>query len=370
MVVSYIIYIQGALVTALFLLLAQLFKQRSLMAVEVGKIENKTKYKIAYISFLILSILPLAFISGFRWGVGTDYFYTYYPGFYGILAGEYRFTEVPFLWLNKAILFFTTDIVWLFLITSFVFNIFMILSIKRMSRNWFISGLMIVLGNFFFISMNNVRQSCALAILIFSFSLFCDKKYIWGVITCGLACCFHYTSVMMLPIFIFVSFKKVKKLLPYIVLILLIFSPWYIDIAKLILAGTKYAGYLDNLGSERPQYPSLILHFLILLFTYPIHQRISDQDNYGFGLQLMNYLAFLVALESMKFPNNETMSRACSMFSWAIIFLIPYILDLTKKKWFNILIVVLLMIGVCGSTWYITIYLGHHEVFPYRSIFF
>ena len=92
---SYLIYGIATILTVLFLWLAEIFKKK----------EN-FKYKKWYILFLILAILPLSLVSSLRWGIGTDYFYTYYPDFYRIIVGFKPYKEMPFIWLNLLISYF------------------------------------------------------------------------------------------------------------------------------------------------------------------------------------------------------------------------------------------------------------------------
>ena len=177
---SYLIYGIATILTVLFLWLAEIFKKK----------EN-FKYKKWYILFLILAILPLSLVSSLRWGIGTDYFYTYYPDFYRIIVGFKPYKEMPFIWLNLLISYFYMGPEPLFVITSFVFMTFLILSVDKMSKSMPLSGLLIVLGNYWFISMNNVRQCCALAIMIYAFSFFCEHKFVKAGLFSLLATCFH-----------------------------------------------------------------------------------------------------------------------------------------------------------------------------------
>ncbi|MCM1131658.1 MAG: EpsG family protein [Roseburia sp.] len=354
---TYLIYGIGTILTILFLGFAEWFKKK------------EEKYKKWYIIFLILSILPLSLISGLRWGVGTDYFYTYYPSFFRIVAGESPYTELPFVWLNKFISFFWMSPEPIFIITSFVFMTFMILAIDKMSKCIPLSGALIVLGNFWFISMNNVRQCCALAIMIYAFSFFCDHKFGKALILSILASCFHLTSIILAPIFLILSIRKLKKYNLEITMGLFVFTFFALDLAKWLMGLLGYGDFFGFEGLQLPLYTQIALFgylFLVLLFG---RNKMINQDNYAFPLMILSTLAFLVGLESLRFQTMETMSRAILFFSWSSIFTIPYIFKLTKYRWLNLVLGCLAILLVCGYTYYITIYLGHHEVFPYRSIF-
>ena len=79
------IYLISALITGIFLYFSEFFYKR--------KKENSKNYYL-YIFFFVLAIIPYFFVSGFRYGVGTDYFYTYFPRFYQIMGGSNGYTNL------------------------------------------------------------------------------------------------------------------------------------------------------------------------------------------------------------------------------------------------------------------------------------
>lgn len=358
------VYIVGTFITCITMYFAQFFYKKY--------INSKTKDKNfkMFLTFLFLSFLPLSLISGLRYGVGTDYFYTYYPRFYKIMGGSYDVykNEPLFTYLNRFIQLFTSDVTWLFIVTSFVFNIFLILSIKRMSSNWTISALMIVLGNFFFISMNNVRQCCAMSIATYAFSYACDRKWVRCIIFGLLAIAFHLTSVIFIPIYIFSSIRCIRKYYTYIAIGLVAAAPFCLELIIWIIEHTRFSSYLKyNLNN--PIYPYMIVHGVVFLLMFIFREKIVNRNNYIFSLLFLNELTFLIALASLQIPINETMSRACLFFSWSIIFIIPEILLIFNKKYLSVCILIMVLIVITGCTWYASVFLGHHEVFPYVSIF-
>ncbi len=355
---SYLIYGIATVLTVLFLWLAEIFKKK----------EN-FKYKKWYILFLILAILPLSLVSSLRWGIGTDYFYTYYPDFYRIIVGFKPYKEMPFIWLNLLISYFYMGPEPLFVITSFVFMTFLILSVDKMSKSMPLSGLLIVLGNYWFISMNNVRQCCALAIMIYTFSFFCEHKFVKAGLFSLLATCFHLSSIILIPIFLVLCLKKLRKYFLEINIVLFCFGIFALDLAKWGMGLLGYGSYFEPFGWQEPLYTQIVLFAYLFLLIVFGRNRLIKQDNYIFPLMMLCSLAFLIGLESLRFQTMETMSRAILYFSWSILFLIPYIPKLTKYRWLNWTLTIIAVILVCGYTYYITIYLGHHEVFPYRSIF-
>ena len=361
------IYIGGAVLTAILLALSQLFKNLH------DKCDNnKIIYNCFHYFFFILSIFPLAIISGIREHVGTDQFGGYYSAWQYILNGGGRFPsfELGFEWIIRFIQFITKDYAWFCIITSFIFNTFLCLSIRKMSKSWWISGLMIVLGNFFFISLNNIRQCCAMAVITYAYTFIVDKKYIRGLFFSFVAVFFFHTSVIVVvPLFVIFSIKKIRFLYPVIIIIGIIGIPWYMDFAFWLSEIIGYSDYWGNHMITKPLYPYLLLHFGVFITTLFMYKKISNEDNYGFGLLVLNFITVLISIESFKYPVNEIMSRACLSFSWSVIFLIPYLKNVTKYKVVNYICIILLLIVAYRCTFTTSVYLGHHEVFPYQTIF-
>lgn len=84
-------------------------------------VADKLNKKAEVLPFAIVFLI-LFTISGFRYGVGTDYFFTYVPTYKQIYNGTPPPTEPIFLWLNKLCIDFAGS--WyqsIFIITSFIF---------------------------------------------------------------------------------------------------------------------------------------------------------------------------------------------------------------------------------------------------------
>ncbi len=368
-----VVYITATLLSAVLMFFAYRFYQKStydnLLFANSNEIVNYKKNNRLYLLFFILSILPLVFISGLRWGVGTDYFNGYYPGFYDyVYYNGDGFNEIIYNVIIDFIILFSNDSAWFFIFTSLIFNSLLFISIKKMSKNWIVSALMIVCGNFFFISLNNVRQACAMAAATVAFAYACEKKVFPFIIFAVLTYMFHHSSIVMLVPCTFILLKKVKKLYPIFAVVLLCLTPVYLPLIKWFLSFTIYADYFNWSAVDKPLFPYILLHGTVFIVSLFMYKNIND-DEYGFPLMLMNLVALIISLISIEFPVNETMSRGCLYFSWSIIFLVPYFMEMFDNKWFNITIVVLVVLVACGSTWYTSVYLGHHEVFPYRFIF-
>lgn len=358
------VYLIAAILTGIFLYFSEFF---------YNKTENKrSRNYYLYIVFFILSIVPYFFISAFRYGVGTDYFYTYFPHFYQIMAGGNGYSEFLFTWLNRIILIFTDDAQWIFIITSLIFVTFMMLSIKKLTKHWYIAGVLLLISNVYLISLNNVRQYLGISIGIYALSFACDRKYIKLLIFGTLSILFHYSMACLVPIYILAivsQHTKVRKYALYVILVILALSPTYIPLAKLILKNTKYIGYFSFTGVARPLYFYLLQSAITLVICLIFYKRIITYNDYSFSLVICLTLATIVGILSIFNPIVETMSRACNCYYWSIIFIVPMLLDIFERKWIGIVIVIAISILMANSTYYLIVVLGHHEVLPYRFFF-
>lgn len=368
-----VVYITATILSAVLMFFAYRFYKKStfdnLLFANTKEIGNYKKNNRLYLLFFILSIVPLVFISGLRWGVGTDYFYGYYPGFYDYFYKiNTGFEEGLYNVIIDFISLFSNDSVWFFIFTSLIFNSLLFISIKKMSKNWIISVIMIVAGNFFFISLNNVRQACAMAAATVAFAYACEKKLFPFILFAILTYMLHNSSIVMIVPCAFILLKKVKKLYPIIAIGLLCLTPVYFPMIKWILSFTKYADYFKYTGSDWPLIPYIVIHAVVFAVSLYMYKTINE-DDYGFALMLLNLLALIISIISIWYRVNETMSRGCLYFSWSIIFLVPYFMKATRIKWLNISLVCIVILVACVTTWFTSVYFGHHEVFPYRFIF-
>lgn len=359
------VYLIATVLTSILLFIDEKFHTKYKDATDKS---IKNRYRWLFILFLVLSIIPYFFVSAFRYGVGTDYFYGYYPGFYQTMAGNDKFfTEIPFDYLMKLLTLITDEAQILFIVTSAIFNIFMILAVIKMTKHWYIGGALILLSNVYLISLNNIRQYCATALCIYAFSFACDRKYIRCLIFAGLGFCFHYTSLCLIPLYLVAGFRKLRSPFFYVLLVLLALSPGFVPLARLILKNTRYISYFvaEN-DNDIPIYWYMVPSGVVALISLVFYKKLSTINNYAFGLIVGIVIAFGISISSFFLTVNETMSRACNWYYWSVIFIIPLMVDMTKKKDLNLLMASIAVVLVTAGTYYMIVKLGHHEVLPYR----
>ncbi len=157
--------------------------ERALVTRSRGGIAIRRRQLRQYLVFL-LAIMPVILLSAFREGVGTDYYYTYTPRFLDILKGERTYYEIGFYLFNRLIGLFTSEPQWIFITTSVIFGVCVFTAFYRYVEDLpFCVAFFFVSGEYF-ISLNNLRQALASAILLLGYAFLRKKQWIrFGLLT-------------------------------------------------------------------------------------------------------------------------------------------------------------------------------------------
>lgn len=323
-----------------------------------------------YIICLILVSLFFSILGGIRYDVGTDYMYTYYPNFYKILAGSKEYSEFGFYLINKFIQLFTTDVTWLFILTSFLYSILILNVIIKYSKNYFVSMVVLFLSCIYFFSLNNVRQAIAAAILLNGIPYIIEKKFIKFLILILLASIFHYSCVVLIPVYFFINFKFIKKNYMIIILSIILLSKPLSDLLILILSHTKYAYFFNShYANGKVTYVNIIYGAILLLISVVILYKRRLTDNFAWLLLCVQFFNFWMYFLSFYIPVSEMISRIAYYFWIYQIILIPYLISVKKKNEIKIILFGGYTIIYFVYFYYYIIMQGYYKVLPYQSIF-
>lgn len=337
---------------------------------EICSLSSVRKQKHKYIAFLILAILPLGLISGFRYGIGTDYFYTYSPNFYKILNGEYPYSELGFNLLNKFIQIFTHKDTALFLITGILFAILLIKTIVKYSNNIFFSFLVAFISCIYFISLNNVRQAIASAIMLAAFPYFIKKNTFKMILVTLFGMIFHYTALVIFFTYLLSNIKFVKRKFVFLCILSIVLLPIFALIFKEIALHTKYAYYFNSAFNNNKTTRVMILYnalFFVLFLLRMYRYRYEDRRCYLFIL--IQFLALWFSLLSLFIPISEMISRLVNFFLIFQVLSVPYMGLKTKFKSNRLAFNTVYITAYSVYMIYYIVIMGYHEVLPYVSIF-
>ena len=366
-----LVYILATIMSAIFIGIAHHFYifNKDEYILQNNKFIQKKKINLLFILFAILAILPLALVSSLRVGVGTDYYYTYYPGFLHILDGgdSYEREFIPFFnSLNKFIQLFSDNPQWIFVITSFIYMIFMTFAIIRMSKNWVVSALILFLGNYFFDSLNIVRQACAVSIASCALSYSIDKKYFRTILLAGLSVCFHTSAFILIPIYILCSLRRAEKYGYFVIAALLILTPTYVPLLNFLMDKLNYRAYFETSHSPLVYQFACVYGFLFILFVI-YYKRLKDINKYTFGLMCVFTLCVAFSLESVNLTHQSAL-RLVWWFNWPLIFLIPSFTKINSNKIVSYGFTTILLIVVTYILYDCGIIQGWGEALPYVDI--
>ncbi|NMA73042.1 MAG: EpsG family protein, partial [Bacteroidales bacterium] len=150
--------------------------------------------------------LTLWLIAGLRYNVGRD-FANYLREFNFLLYGRVSWIdfEPGYRLLSSAIALFTTNAQYLFLVTSFITLWFVFKAIDKHSESFYLSLFLFVAMYFYFNSFNEVRHYMAVSISFYGTRYLAKRDFTKYAITIVIASLFHYSALIMLFAYFFVT---------------------------------------------------------------------------------------------------------------------------------------------------------------------
>lgn len=352
----------------------------------------KDTKKWQLIGLVSLSALPILLISCFRYGVGTDYFYTYVPQFLSIVNGSYtHYYEPGFYLLNLLVASLTSDPQWLIALCALLTLGLVYVVTVFLSDNYFMSILLFYLTYTYFVSINNIRQALASAILLLALYFLVRKKKIAFVLLTILAGTMHQSAYYFL-------IMAVLDLLPLSQLsYLLINLGFYIFIkllgkqilALLTLLIPRVQMYLNQgvyLGKTIGELYLEVQIAISLIYLYLEYQPRFNRDltqfsynKYSFKSQklgnsaeewtiakLLQWMVLIVCAMDGILPAAY---RVVRIFTYAQFIFIPNAISKFERDDKRRLILYILVIVIFGILFVHDFAMGFEQVYPYKSIF-
>jgi hypothetical protein len=199
--------------------------------------------------FLCLCFGLLYAASVLRYGVGYDYF-MYTQGFFkmgmdGFSTLSYMDWDRGFVILTKIIVYFTRDPRIYMAVLSLVCLAGPFYVIYRYSKKPWLSVVLYVNLYFYYCSINFLRQSVAISITLFACSFLLNRKFLPYLGIVLFAAAFHYTALIMIPVYVLCNFspsRKIPILYGFLALWVYITSMPILD----LLLGYMYGNYKES----------------------------------------------------------------------------------------------------------------------------
>jgi len=312
-------------------------------------------------------------VSGLRYDVGTDYFYTYRPFFDWVpqenLGPFNDAAEVGFWFIVKVIQLFGGGPTWMFVISSAVVVGFFFAGIYGLSEIPWYSVLLFLLTECYFISMNGVRQFMGIAILFFGYR-FIRKPCFWKFAICVVAASLFHTSCLLFLAFYFLAKLPMWPVVGVGVVVLITsLNSWLYPLAEFLIGLTPYQHYWGSgFHSSTQFYPAhVMVNVLVLALMLLYYNKWDNATNPLFRFLFYGELILLLLLMNQNLMPLAT--RICWFFEAGHLLLVPLIAKSEPRKklrWFMLAAVAVAWGVVCYQEIFV---LGYHEVTPYQSIF-
>ena len=171
----------------------------------------------------LFPIVIISLVVGFRYNVGVDWsgyklYYLFIKNNTNILYANQKW-EFSYFWINKIVALLDLNYTAMFTVIAFIswYFIFKSLEVKFVPLLLFF----IFTDEFFFWSMNGVRQFVSIAIFLYSINFIINKDFKKYVFLILLASTFHTSALLLIPVY-FIPYEKIWS--PYVWFVLFISS--------------------------------------------------------------------------------------------------------------------------------------------------
>lgn len=352
-----VVYILGTLITLILVFVASKSKN------------TKNEKLLAFIS-----AVPLTIISGFRYNVGADYYG--YTNFFNIYKNNPNSAyisnfEIGFKLMTKIIQLFTIKPMWMFMSISIIISYFIFKAIYEESPTPVLSIFLYISMQFYFYSMNGMRQFIAMSIFLYSIRFIRSRKFFPFLILNLIGMSFHSSALVYLPLYFIYNFKLTPKLSIVLLALGTIFVNSIYKFLLMIVLNTKYSFYIDSqYDTGAHGVITMMIQIFVLIFALVFYRNIKENETeqfkkYNFYCILQLIATYFACIDGML----PLLNRIKISFALPSIILIPMSLSIIKNvkvrfffKFFIIVsftIYILYTIGIQNA----------NTVLPYRTIF-
>lgn len=237
----------------------------------IARVIQKKHSNMAWI-FVVVIILILSLVSGFRGGIGDtpayNHLYTLIEPGYDANGGY----EEGFIFLLKVLKTFSDEPQFMLIVTAIITNALNVISMYIFTKDGYfeIATFLYITSGYYTVTMNGLRQ-CLAASIIFLATIFIIKgKFIPYIITIVLMITIHNSAFVMIPMYFIVREKVWCKKTNILYGVMLVGLFFYDPIMQM-LQGSKYGAYSDfNEGGASP--------IRILVFLVPIVLAFLKKD--------------------------------------------------------------------------------------------
>ena len=319
--------------------------------------------------FRVLLYAVVILFVGFRKDVGTDY--SSYEEYYGL---TYSYLEPGFSYLVDVLNQHSLGVEYMFfsaaLITYLLIFAALELLIKEDKR--FFPAILLMCLLTVTITCNGIRQCIAIAFFFFSYRYIRDRKLIKFLLFCGLGALFHFSLLLVLPLYFFYhkSLQKPWCIIIYIISFIFVFVPFQelIGPFKSLLEGYERWNHLTDTGKYDSSYMSFgvllsILNYLVL-FYFSLRNKVNIKYPVLFNL-------FFTACVLMNVRvGSPLIIRFQMIFTWFTFLILPLVVKIEKDKMVKVFLICFYTLSFTASTIKYVFFDTISQMVPYKNVLF
>lgn len=335
------------------------------------------KGKTAKWIFFGAIIIPVI-VSGFRYGIGTDYFNyirTYerfqyqYTGMIDAMLNS-RF-EPGWVFLNYFVKFIFDDVKFLFIISAFLTWAFSFKAIYDNKDRISVGiAVLILLCTLYNMSFNITRQVLAISIIMLSIKPMLDGKKWKFALTVLFASCFHYISLIFLFSYWIVNSKtKGRGYLKNVFIIVAFtglvyfFQPLFDIFSTSTEAFETYRNYTIEFSGF--SITAILLKIPILLLILLNLKKLKNSNNLMYKLTILYILGIILMLLSSYSPY---INRVSFYYDVTQVFILSAIVKSQTKVISYFFVTYAIVIYYIARFTYFYLYMGDAGTMPYNFL--
>lgn len=359
MLQSYLLYYFIVCFTTLIVFLSDIIRKNNLQ-------------KLGKLLFFTAILLP-ALISGFRYGVGTDFF-SYADKYYQISSNNdilydviYNRYEPGWVLLNHFVNFLFNDVKYFFLVTSLLIWIFNFKAIYENRKNMSIGiAVLILLCTLYNPSFNMIRQSLAASILMLSIKPIIEKRPFKFFFIIVFAFSIHYTSIIFLPAYWIANNRTrhlsfLKQIITVIgAILMVVIAPKLLSFITKFEAFSAYSHY--QLDFEDFGIGNIILKLPIILLILINFKKLKNKTNPMYKVIMFYFIGLILEYYGYF---AEYVGRISLYYEMIQVFILAAIIKVQTNKYEKLIYSLVIILYFLVWFTYNFIITNRHETNPY-----
>lgn len=315
---------------------------------EKGKIKQNKKYCLIMFSLLLLFLLLRSDKVGIdNYNYKEIFEYCHRLNFIELFS--YGRHEIGYKFYNRIISLIYYNFNFFMMITSIVSMIGVYFFIRDNSKNYIYSFLIFITFNFYGFFFGIFRQVIGISILLYGIKFIKERKLFLFLISVFLATLFHKTAFIFVLAYPLYNIKINKTILIVWICIFGLFLIFRNSIISIILNYIYKPA--EVIGQSGGGYKMLIMLFALSCVCYYMQDKLLKQDESNRLFINMIFLATIIQCLSTVFGNAY---RVTLYFSFAMIIVIPNIIEVIKKREIKNFLIILMIISLSVYYYYMT----------------